>query len=254
VAQTLAREDFQKRLAEEAPIGLHELVYPVMQGWDSVQVKADVEFGGTDQLFNLLVGRDLQVQCGQAPQAVVTTPLVNGLDGRKMSKSYGNTIGLTDPPKEVFGKAMSLSDDAMAVWFELLTRLGEAERAALLAGHPRTAKVRLALELVELLHGAEAARAACAEFERQFVAKELPSDIPLVAWPVPAAPTTGLQSLLVLLHLASSGSEARRLIQEGGVKIDQAVVKDPSAQVLGDREHLIQVGKRRFVRLVPPRA
>ncbi|HEX6884087.1 MAG TPA: tyrosine--tRNA ligase, partial [Planctomycetota bacterium] len=128
VAQTLAREDFQKRLAEEAPIGLHELVYPVMQGWDSVQVRADVELGGTDQLFNLLVGRDLQVQCGQAPQAVVTTPLVNGLDGRKMSKSYANAIGLTDAPREVFGKTMSLPDEAMATWFELLTRVPEAER------------------------------------------------------------------------------------------------------------------------------
>jgi tyrosyl-tRNA synthetase len=251
VAQTLAREDFQKRLASETPIGLHELVYPVMQGWDSVQVRAEVEFGGTDQLFNLLVGRDLQAQSAQPPQVVCTTPLVNGLDGRKMSKSYGNAIGLTDPPQDVFGKVMSLVDEAMPVWFELLTRLAEGERRALLAGHPRAAKARLARELTELLHGRAAAERAQAEFDRRFVEKELPSDIRVLPWPVPAAHSIGLQTLVHLLGFASTSSEARRKIQQGGVKVDGEVVTDPALPLLRSREHLIQVGKRGFARLVP---
>ena len=249
VAQTLAREDFQKRLASDTPIGLHELVYPLMQGWDSVQVRADVEFGGTDQLFNLLVGRDLQAQCGQVPQVVLTTPLINGLDGRKMSKSYGNAIGLTDSPTEVFGKTMSLVDEAMPVWFELLTRIPDEERATLLAGHPREAKARLAAELVRLLHGDAAAAQARADLDRQFVSKELPSDIPVVAWPVSGAHSAGLQSLLVLLGFSATSSDARRLIQQGGVKLDGQVVQDPAHNVRATDAHLIQVGKRRFARL-----
>jgi tyrosyl-tRNA synthetase len=250
VAQTLAREDFQKRLASDAPIGLHELVYPVMQGWDSVEVRADVEFGGTDQLFNLLVGRDLQAQSAQIPQVVVTTPLVNGLDGRKMSKSYGNTIGLTDAPQDVFGKTMSIVDEAMPTWFELLTRVPDAERAALLAGHPRAAKARLARELVMLLHGPEAADQARAEFDRRFVEKELPEVIPEVSWPadVHSAP---LPTLLHLLKLAASTSEARRLISQGGVKLDGQVVTDPKQIVLSASGHLLQVGKRRVVHVQP---
>jgi len=254
VAQTLAREDFQKRLAEEAPIGLHELVYPVMQGWDSVQVRADVEFGGTDQLFNLLVGRDLQVQCGQAPQAVVTTPLVNGLDGRKMSKSYANAIGLTDAPREVFGKTMSLPDEAMATWFELLTRVSEAERAALLAGHPRAAKVRLARELVALLHDEEAAATAQAEFDRMFVEKEKPTDIPEREWPSPNE-VANLASLLKSLGLVPSTSDARRRMAGGGVRVNDEVVPSPEVLIHRPPEGgvLIQYGKRQFVRIVPPR-
>jgi tyrosyl-tRNA synthetase len=251
VAQTLAREDFQKRLGSDTAIGLHELVYPVMQGWDSVEVRADVEFGGTDQLFNLLVGRDLQAQCGQVPQVVLTTPLINGLDGRKMSKSYGNAIGLTDAPKDVFGKAMSLVDAAMPTWFELLTRISEAERSALLAGHPRAAKVRLASELVQLLHGPAAADLARQEFDRLFVAKELPDDIPEVPWPVPDALTTGLQSLVWLLKFATSSSDARRKIQQGGVKIDGQVVTDPARSLPANKSYLVQVGKRQFARVVP---
>ena len=251
VAQTLAREDFQKRLSSDTPIGLHELVYPVMQGWDSVMVKADVEFGGTDQLFNLLVGRDLQSQVGQEPQVVLMSPLINGLDGRKMSKSYGNTIGLTDAPQEVFGKTMSIVDGAMPVWFELLTRIGDDERKTLLGGHPREAKARLAAELVELLHGREAAQAARAEFDRRFVEKELPAEIPIVSWPLPAAHATSLPTLLHLIGLAASSSEARRLIGQGGVKVNGKVIKDVTTPLLAADEHLIQVGKRRFARVKP---
>jgi len=252
VAQTLAREDFQKRLASDTPVGLHELVYPVMQGWDSVKVKADVEFGGTDQLFNLLVGRDLQTQEGQEPQVVIMSPLINGLDGRKMSKSYGNTIGLTDAPQEVFGKSMSIVDEAMPVWFELLTRVPDDERKTLLAGHPREAKARLASELVELLHGRAAAQAARAEFDRRFVDKELPADIPEHAWPWPdSARSTNLPLLLKELGLAASTSEARRLIEQGGVKIDGAVVRDPAHALEARAGFLMQVGKRRFARVKP---
>jgi tyrosyl-tRNA synthetase len=250
VAQTLAREDFQKRLASEAPIGLHELVYPVMQGWDSVEVRADVELGGTDQLFNLLVGRDLQVQCGQEAQVVLTTPLINGLDGRKMSKSYGNAIGLTDPPREIFGKTMSIVDEAMPLWFELLTRIPADERRSLLAGHPRQAKARLASELVELVHGREAAERARAEFDRRFSERELPAEIPERAWPFGEA-SAPLPNLIKELGLAPSTSDARRKIEQGGVRLDGDVVKDPRTLVRSDGGHLLQVGKLHFARLKP---
>lgn len=248
VAQTLAREDFQKRLGENTPIGLHELVYPVMQGWDSVQVRADVELGGTDQLFNLLVGRELQAQSGQAPQIVLTTPLINGLDGRKMSKSYGNAIGLTDSPTDVFGKTMSIVDAGMPLWFELLTRLDETLRQGLLSGHPRQAKARLAWELVHLVHGREAADRARAEFDRRFTAKELPADIPEHAWPFPEA---SVQLPVVVKHLgfASSNAEARRKIEQGGVRVDGHVVKDPHFFLRPEEDHLLQVGKLHFARI-----
>ncbi len=252
-AQTLAREDFQKRLSDNSPIGLHELVYPVMQGWDSVQVKADVELGGTDQLFNLLVGRDLQVQCGQEPQVVLMSPLILGTDGRKMSKSYGNTIGLTDTPSDIFGKTMSIHDVVMATWFDLLTRLSRQEIQELLTSHPRAAKARLAYELVALVHGREAAEQAQAEFDRQFVDKELPSDIPIKPWPFPfKVDACTLPILLFNIGLTSSTSEARRLIDQGGVRMNGEVIKNPNLPVPrpeGEDEYLLQVGKRRFVRV-----
>jgi tyrosyl-tRNA synthetase len=250
VAQTLAREDFQKRLAEEAPIGLHELLYPLMQGWDSVMVRADVELGGTDQLFNLLVGRDLQLQEHAEPQVVLTTPLLNGLDGRKMSKSYGNAIGLTDPPQEVFGKTMKIVDEAMPTWFELLTRLPDEERAALLAGHPREAKARLAWELVALLHGRDAADHARAEFDRRFKQKELPEEIPEKRWPIAGDAPANLPALLRDLGLATTNSDARRKIEQGGVRLDGQVIKDPHHLVARpESELLVQVGKLHFVRV-----
>ena len=263
VAQTLAREDFQKRLESEAPIGLHELVYPVMQGWDSVQVRADVELGGTDQLFNLLVGRELQVQGGQEAQVVLTTPLINGLDGRKMSKSYGNAIGLTDAPQEIFGKTMSIVDEAMPVWFELLTRIPAEEGKAILQGHPREAKARLASELVAMLHGPEKAREARAEFDRRFVDKEKPTDIPSFDWPqerlgaersgslVPSS--LPLATLLRSLRLTASSSEAYRVIEQGGVRVNDSVIVDPKKLISppGAEGLLIQVGKRRFARVKP---
>ena len=251
VAQILQRDTFQKRLADEEPIGVHEFLYPLMQGWDSVELECDVEFGGTDQLFNLMVGRTLQAQVGQPAQIVVTTPLLEGLDGRKMSKSYGNTIQLTDPPGEVFGKTMSLPDDKMDVWFELLTRLDRGQIRELLGGHPREAKVRLGRELVAFLHDEQAAQSANEAFDRQFVKGELPDDIPErvydAEWPDQGVPLT---ILLREIGLASSSSEARRLITQGGVKIDGEVQKDPKTLLAPPASnYLLQVGKRKFARV-----
>ena len=251
VAQMIQRDTFQKRMEEQQPIGIHEFLYPLMQGWDSVMVRADVELGGTDQLFNLLVGRDLQVQEGQLPQVVLTTPLINGLDGRKMSKSYGNAIQLIDPPSEMFGKTMSIDDESMGIWFRHLTRLSPAEVEALLAGHPREAKARLGWELVAWLHGVPAADEARAAFDRQFVQGQLPDDIPERSyggeWAAEGLPLT---VLLREVQLAASGSEARRLITQGGVKINGEMVRDPHALVPPpEGELLLQVGKRRFARV-----
>jgi len=249
VAQMIQRDTFQNRVRENQPIGIHEFLYPLMQGWDSVMVKADVELGGTDQLFNLLVGRDLQQQEGQAPQVVLTTPLINGLDGRKMSKSYGNAIGLTDPPQEVFGKTMSLADEAMEPWYRALTDLSEAEVERLLAGHPREAKARLAWELVRFLHGSEAADAARAEFDRRFVEKELPSEIEEVELRF----SDGDPPLMVVLReakLVASSGEGRRLIEQGAVRVDGEIVRDSRAKVARTGgKVLIQVGKRKVLRV-----
>ncbi len=253
VAQMIQRDTFQKRMQEGAPIGIHEFLYPLMQGWDSVQVEADIELGGTDQLFNLLVGRDLQEQCGQEPQVVFTLPLIRGLDGRKMSKSYGNSIGLLDPPGEVFGRTMSIADEEMEDWFRLLSRLSSEEIDGLLAGHPREAKARLAEAMVEFLHGPRAASEARAAFDRQFVKKELPDDIPEKRfegeWPEEGLP---LAVLLREIGLAQSGSEARRLVGQGGVRLEGEVASDPMGLVPSpnpDQGLLIQVGKRRFARV-----
>jgi len=249
VAQMVQRDTFQKRLAEAEPIGIHEFLYPLMQGWDSVELRSDVELGGTDQLFNLLVGRQFQEQVGQEPQVIVTTPLIDGTDGRKMSKSYGNAIGLTDAPDEIFGKAMSMPDEGMEAWFTLLTRLPEGEVKDLLTGHPREAKARLAQELVGFLHGEAAGQTAREEFDRRFVKKDLPSDIPEKVyegeWPSDGVP---LAVLLREVGLAKSGNEARRVVTQGGVKLNGEPVSDPMASVPPPEDVLLlQVGKRRFL-------
>jgi tyrosyl-tRNA synthetase len=254
VAQMIQRETFQERMKAEAPIGIHEFLYPLMQGWDSVVIDADVELGGTDQLFNLLVGRDLQEQEGKPPQVVMTMPLINGLDGRKMSKSYGNAIGLTEQPNEVFGRVMALVDDEMPTWFEVLTDLGAEERAALQAGHPRDAKHRLALLLTEWLHDAEQAGAAADDFDRRFRQKALPTDVPEVPydgdWPDDGLP---LNQLVRAVFELKSSSEARRLITQGGVRVDGEVVSDPLAPVAPPSAPLLlQVGKRRVAHVVRP--
>jgi tyrosyl-tRNA synthetase len=251
VAQMIQRDTFQERMRAEQPIGIHEFLYPLMQGWDSVVVRADVELGGTDQLFNLLVGRDLQEQEGQEPQVVVTGPLLNGLDGRKMSKSYGNGIELTDAPEEVFGKTMAIPDVEMETWFTALTRLAPDEIARLLAGHPREAKARLAHELCAFLHGPEAADAARRDFDRRFVERELPDEIPEHIW-AGDWPAAGLPLAVLLREIgfASSSSEARRLIAQGGVRLDGQVAQDAAATIPRPAAGLlVQVGKRRVARV-----
>jgi tyrosyl-tRNA synthetase len=251
VARMLERDIFERRLAAGEPIGIHEFLYPLMQGWDSVMIRADVELGGSDQLFNLLVGRQLQEGEGQRGQICFTLPLIDGLDGRKMSKSYGNAIGITDPPAEMFGKAMSIPDERMASWFPLLTPLAGAEIASLLAGHPREAKARLAQELVRRFHGEAAAKAAREAFDRQFRDRELPSGIPELPWPA-VETELPLAGLLHALGLASSTSEARRLVAQGGVRLEGVVQADPTLRVARPTSPiLLQVGKRRFARLLP---
>lgn len=252
VARMLERDTFQKRTAAGEPIGIHEFLYPLMQGWDSVQVQSDVEVGGSDQLFNLHVGRQVQEQVGQAPQVLLTHPLIEGTDGRKMSKSYGNAIGLTDPPEEMFRKVLGISDAPMAVWYTYLTRIAEAEIEAILAGHPMEAKLRLAAEITAGFHGAEAAGSARARFDREVRQRELPEEIAEHPWPggPGGAEELPLSVLLRELGLVATGGEARRIIAGGGVRLDGQVVDDPRARVAPPADSLLlQVGKRRFARV-----
>jgi tyrosyl-tRNA synthetase len=251
VARMIERDTFQKRMAEGEPIGIHEMIYPLMQGWDSVMIRCDLELGGTDQLFNLLRGRDLQREEGQEGQICFTTPLIDGLDGRKMSKSYGNAIGLTDAPKDMFGKTMRISDGAMRDWYTLLTRVPMEEVERRLAGDFREAKASLAEEITAFFHGQGVAKAAREAFDRQFRDHEVPDDVPVVSWPR-GAPAEGraLANLLKDLGLEKSTSDARRSIEQGGVKLDGEVVRDPKVVVRPPaKELLIQVGKRRFARV-----
>ncbi len=251
VARMIERDTFQKRMQENEPIGIHEMIYPLMQGWDSVMIRCDLELGGTDQLFNLLRGRDLQREEGQEGQICFTTPLINGLDGRKMSKSYGNTIGLTDSAKDMFGKSMRIQDEAMRDWYTLLTQVPDGEIERRLAGDFREAKAGLGEEIAAFFHGRDAAKAARDAFDRQFRDGEVPEDVPVVAWPK-GAPLEGiaLANLLKELGLEKSTSDARRNIEQGGVKIDGAIVRDPKTIVKSPPgDLLIQVGKRRFARV-----
>ncbi|MFT5052655.1 MAG: tyrosyl-tRNA synthetase [Chlamydiales bacterium] len=249
VAQMIERDTFQERMQAQEPIGIHEFLYPLMQGWDSVQVSADLEFGGTDQLFNLLVGRRLQEQEGQRPQICLTTPLINGLDGRKMSKSYGNAIGLTASARDMYFESMRIDDEVMASWFTLLTRIPQAEMDALLSGHPREAKVRLAREVTAFYHGAEAASEAGAAFDREVRDKQIPDDLPEKDWPA-ETDSLPLANLLRDLGLTKSTSEARRVVDQGGVRLDGEVVRDPMQAIQRPAQPLlVQVGKRRFTRI-----
>ena len=251
VARMIERDTFQKRIADNEPIGIHEFLYPLMQGWDSVVVKSDLELGGTDQLFNLLRGRDLQREEGQRGQICFTTPLINGLDGRKMSKSYGNAVSFNDEPDDMYGKIMSIEDGVMRDWYTLLTDLSDAEAAALLAGHPREAKARLAQEITCSYHGLEAALKARDSFDRRFRDKEVPEEVPELAWPASAPPEgLALMSLLKELGLCPSTSEAKRLVEGGGVRLDGEVQSDPRRVVAKPAAPLlVQVGKRKFARV-----
>lgn len=255
VARMLERDTFENRMKAGEPIGIHEFLYPLLQGWDSVEVKADVEFGGTDQLFNLLAGRQFQEQEGQMPQVCLTTPLINGSDGRKMSKSYGNAIGITASAKDMFGGVMAFPDEAMPTLFELLTRLEPERIAELTAGHPRDAKQALAQAVTAQFHDDASAAEAREAFVRQFAKKELPDDIPEVPFPTTDGEAAGLPLFVLLreLKLAQSSSDARRTIEQGGVKIDGEACRDPKFVFAPPTAPvLVQVGKRRFARVLPP--
>jgi tyrosyl-tRNA synthetase len=260
VARILERDDFQKRLAARLPISLHELLYPLAQGYDSVALKADVELGGTDQLFNLLVGRDLMREEGLEPQVVMTLPLLVGLDGtEKMSKSLGNAIGIEEPPAEIFGKLMSIPDRLMWSYWELLTDLPESEivsrrkRVESGALHPRDLKAELAAALTAEYHGEAAAAAAREDFERAFSRREIPEQIEerLV---MPAVTQAGAAAVLVEVGLAGSMREARRKIAEGALTVYEAgaarVVRDANEKILGTERRVLRLG-RRFLRVVP---
>jgi tyrosyl-tRNA synthetase len=257
VARMLERADFSARHREGRPIALSEFLYPLLQGQDSVAVRSDVELGGTDQTFNLLVGRDLQAAAGQEPQCILTMPLLEGTDGSaKMSKTAGNTIGVDDEPAEMFGRAMSIPDPLMVKYLRLVTDVHPDEVDAIARGladgtaHPGEVKRRLARELVALYHSAEAAQAAEERFNTQFRDRAVPDDVPTFA--LGDAGTWFLPALLVEAGLASSGSEARRLVAQGAVRLDGEVLADPTAELpSADLEgRVLQAGKRRFARLV----
>ncbi len=246
VAQMIERDTFQTRMEAGEPIGINEFLYPLMQGWDSVEVQADVELGGTDQLFNLLVGRRLQGQESQRPQVVFTTPLINGLDGRKMSKSYGNAVGLKDDARAMTFAVMRLDDDTMPVWFTQLTRLPDEEMKALLSGHPREAKARLAFEITAGYHGQEAAKEAAAAFDREVRDKQLPDDIATTPWSEEWGTELPLPNLLRNMGLVQTTSDGRRMIQQGAVRLDGEVWKDPRSSFPRPAGRvLVQVGKKR---------
>ena len=250
VAQMLKREDFARRYAEGRPISLHEFLYPIAQGYDSVALEADVELGGTDQTFNLLVGRDLQRAHGQEPQVALTVPIIEGLDGvQKMSKSLGNYVGITEPPAEMYGKLMSVPDSLMFRYLELATRVPESEIRALRQAHPMDAKKALARTVTAMYHGPVHAREAEAAFVRQFQKREVPENIDEISVTTLPGAAPSLVGLLVQAGLVPSNSEARRMIQQGAVEIDGARMSDVGATLAAGQSYLIRVGKRRFRRV-----
>lgn len=258
VARMLERDDFANRYASGRPISIHEFFYPLMQGYDSVALKADVELGGTDQKFNLLVGRDLQREFGLEPQVAMMMPLLVGTDGvNKMSKSLGNYIGINEPPAEIYGKVMSIPDELMNTYYELATDLPMAEIQQLMQklesgqAHPRDVKRKLAREIVTLYHGWQSASQAEEEFDRVFRQGELPEDIPsfhLEAEDYKEG-KVWIVRLLVRAGLVESNGEARRLIKSGAVRIDNVKQTDPDAELKPQAAMIVQIGKRRFARL-----
>ncbi|HHX51873.1 MAG TPA: tyrosine--tRNA ligase [Clostridia bacterium] len=258
VARMLEREDFAKRYHDNLPIGIHEFFYPLMQGYDSVHLQADIELGGTDQKFNLLMGRTLQKEYGQEPQIALMMPILEGLDGvQKMSKSLGNYIGIDEKPKEMYGKTMSIGDDLMMRYFELVTPASLKEISEIKKGldqgtlHPRDVKMRLAREIVTLYHGAGAAKEAETEFQRIFQQGQLPSEMPEI-WVEENQLIGGkiwLPKLLVLAGLANSTSEAIRLIKQGAVRLDEIKQADPDVEINPRTGVVIRVGKRKFARV-----
>lgn len=255
VAQMLERDDFSKRYKAGEPISIHEFLYPLAQGYDSVALEADVELGGTDQKFNLLVGRELQRAYGKEPQCILTMPILEGTDGiEKMSKSLGNYIGLTDSPREMFGKTMSIPDNLIARYFRYGAFAEESDIKTMESGlesgslHPRNAKVQTAMRIVARYHGEDAAKASFDEFERMFVKKDLPDEIESITLELEAAVVT-VVDILALSNLAPSKGEAKRLIQGGGVSIDGERIADIAATVDLTEERTFKVGKRKFLKI-----
>ncbi len=249
VKQILERDDFEKRLNENRPISLHELLYPLTQGYDSVALEADIELGGTDQKFNLMVGRNLQREYSQEPQVILTTPLLEGLDGvNKMSKSLNNYVGIDENPNEMFGKVMSITDDLMWKYYDLLTDSTPTEIEAMKAGdeNPRNLKVNLAKLIIRDFHSAEDANKAEEDFVARFVKKEMPDEIEETQI---SAGNYNLADLLVQTNLAPSKKEARRLIEQGGVKLNGEKVSNTNAEIELTAEILLQVGKRKFLKV-----
>jgi tyrosyl-tRNA synthetase len=254
VAQMLQRDDFEKRYTAGSPIGIVEFLYPLLQAYDSVAVQADIEMGGTDQTFNLLVGRDIQREMGQTPQDILTVPILPGLDGEmKMSKSLGNYVGIAESANEMYGKLMSIPDTVIETYLRLVTNISSADIDSLVQGvkdgtrHPRDVKDMMAADVVTTFHGEAAANEAREEFSRVFRDRQAPSEMPDVEVDVPAT----IASLILQAGLATSNNEARRLVQQGGVRLDGEKVATTEGDVVLDAPAILQVGRRRFVRLVP---
>lgn len=252
VARMMEREDFAKRYQENTAISIHEFFYPLMQGYDSIAIRADIEFGATEQKFNLLMGRHLQREYGQEPQVAFTMPILVGTDGvQKMSKSLGNYIGINESPDQIYGKAMSISDDAMPEYFRLATTLPTAEVNSILNNlengklHPRDVKMRLAREIVSLYHSSQAAKDAEEQFKQVFQKKGMPSEMSAYAFTAPV----DIITVMVNAELASTKSEARRLIQQKGVKLDGETVGSIDIILTEKMEKVLQVGKRKFARI-----
>jgi tyrosyl-tRNA synthetase len=258
VARMLEREDFKKRFKENIPISIHEFIYPLLQAYDSVAIKADVELGGSDQRFNLLIGRDIQKEYGiESPQVAILLPLLVGTDGvKKMSKSYGNYIGITEPPEEMFGKIMSISDELMWQYWELLTdltleeinKLKEDVQKGIL--HPMEVKKQLGMYIVERFHSKEDAIRAREHFEKVYSKKEIPEDIPVFK-ASEIGTETELFEIIFNLKLAETKAEAKRLIKQGGVKVNGEKITDPMFKPDLTKELIIQVGKRKFAKIIP---
>ncbi len=254
VARMLERDDFAKRFADQRPISIHELLYPLVQGYDSVAMKADVELGGTDQRFNLLVGRELQKDFGQEPQVIITMPLLEGLDGvNKMSKSLGNYVGIDDAPNDMFGKLMSVSDELMWRYIELLSfeslaTVAQWRRSIGEGANPRDTKVRFAQELVERFHGRPAAVAALEDFEARFRHGGVPEDLveQVIEVPGDAAP---IVQVLKSSGVCPSTSDAHRMIEQGGVRVNGEKVSDKSLKLGAGATYVLQVGKRKFAKV-----
>jgi tyrosyl-tRNA synthetase len=249
--QMLAHETFRKRFDSESPLSMMELMYPLLQAYDSVAINADVEFGGTDQKFNILAGRELMKSLGLEPQQVFLTPLLVGTDGRKMSKSFNNTVDLTLPPHEMYGRVMAMSDDVIMPYFINVTdvpvaEIGEMQQAMQQGTNPRDLKMRLAREIVTQFHDADAAREGEAYFVRTIQKREIPDDMPEYR----ITDATSILDVLAGAQIAGSKSEARRLIAGGGVRINGARVDNQDTMIEPGNEYVVQVGKRRFVRVV----